>query len=81
MPPSIGKPVPLAAPLEAAHVGQRQPGDGEIGADRLDRRQHRQRIRHPMIAALGDGVGQLALHQPRGDQAAAILGADGVERA
>ncbi len=33
-----------------------------------------------MVAALGDGVGQLAVEQPRGDQAAAIVGPDRVER-
>ena len=35
---------------------------------------------HPMLAALGDGVGQLAVEQPRGDQAAAVVGADRVQR-
>ena len=53
----------LAATLEAAHVGQRQAGDRDIAADRLDRRQHGQRIGHPMVAALGDGEGQFAVEQ------------------
>ena len=46
------EPVALAAALEPAHVGQREPGDRDVGADRLDRRQHRQRVGHPMVAAL-----------------------------
>ena len=74
------QPVALAAPLEPAHVGQREAGDGKVGADRLDRGQHGERVRHPMVAALGDGEGQFAVDQPRGDQAAAIVGAHGVDR-
>ena len=55
--------VALAAALQPAHVGQRQAGDGDVGAHRLDRGEHGQRIRHPMLAALGDGEGQLAVQQ------------------
>ena len=45
-------PVPLAAALEPAQLGQREPGQREIAAHRLDRGQHRQRIGHPMRAGL-----------------------------
>ncbi len=75
------QPMALAAALEAAHVGQRQAGDCQVGAHRLDRRQHGQRIHHPMVAALGYGVGELALDQPRRDQASAIAGTHRVDRA
>jgi hypothetical protein len=57
-----------------------EPGDSEVGSRRLDRGEHRERVRHPMIAALGNGEGQLAFDQPRGDQAAAILRAHRVDR-
>ena len=73
LPPVDRQPVALAAALEPAHVGERETGDGEVGADRLDRGEHGKRVRHPMVAALGDGEGQFAIHQPRGDEAAAIV--------
>ena len=52
-------PVALAAALQPAKVGQRQrrrratsaPSASTVG-------QHRQRVRHPMVAALGDGEGR-----------------------
>ena len=53
----------LAAALQPAEVGKREPGDGHVVADRLDRGEHRQRVGHPMLAALRDGEGQLALEQ------------------
>ena len=39
------------------------PATADVGADRLDRGKHGERVRHPMLAALGDGEGQLALEQ------------------
>ena len=48
-------PVALAAALQAAQLGEREPGRGEIAADRLDRRQHGQRVGHPMLAGLAIG--------------------------
>ena len=65
--------VALAAALEPAEVGKRETGDRHICADRLDRGEHRERVGHPMLAALRNGEGQLALEQGRADQASAAL--------
>ncbi len=70
--------MPLAATLEAAHVGQREPRDGDVDAGGLDRREHGERVRYPMPAALRDGEGQLAPQQSGADQAPATFGADRV---
>ena len=74
--------MPLAAALEPGQLGQRQPGLGEVAAHRLDRAEHGERVRHPMLARLRDGEGQLGLGQQGGDQRAAarrrhdVAGAD-----
>ena len=49
----------LAPALQPAQLGEREPGRGEIAADRLDRGQHRQRIGHPMLAGLAQREAQL----------------------
>ena len=46
-------PAPLAAPLQAAEIGEREAGRGEIAADRLDRREHRERIASPNARPAG----------------------------
>src|SRR5438270_5355970 len=51
------EPVTLAAALEPAHVGERKPGHRNVGAHRFYRSKHRERVRYPMLAALGDGEG------------------------
>ena len=71
--------VALAAALQSAHVGEREAGDRDVAADRLDRGEDGQRVRHPMLAALRDGEGQLALEQRGADQAAAAFGRHGMD--
>ena len=71
--------MPFAAALETAEIGEREPGQSDVGADRLDRGKDRERIRHPMLAALRDGEGQLALEQGGADQASAAFRGDGVD--
>ena len=68
--------VAFAAALQTAEVGKREPGQRNVGAGRFDRRQDRERVRHPMLAGLRNGEGQLALEQRCADQAAAALGRD-----
>ena len=63
----------LAAALEPAEIGKRETGDADVVAHRLDRGENRERFEYPMLAALRDGEGQLALEQRRGDQASAAL--------
>ena len=55
--------VALAAAFQCAHVAQREARRGDVAADRFDHRQRRQRVGHPMVAALGDGEGQVAVEQ------------------
>ena len=71
--------MPLAAAAKAAHVGEREAGDGYVRAEHLDRGDDGERIGHPMLARLRDGEGQLALEQNGADQAAAAVGGDGVD--
>ena len=70
----------LAAALEARHVGEREPGRRDVGAQRLDRCQHGKRVGHPMLAALRDGEGQLTLQKRRADQTGAALRDHGMHR-
>ena len=44
--------VALAAAFEPAEVRERKPGKAHVGTDRLDGREDREGIRHPMLAAL-----------------------------
>lgn len=57
-----------AAPGEAAHFGERETRTGEVGAGSIDRRQHGQRVRHPVHARLRQGERQFAGADLRGDK-------------
>ena len=72
--------VALAAAFEPARSASASAGHRDVGAERLDRRQHGKRVGHPMLAALRDGEGQLAFEQRRADQASAAFRADGMDR-
>ena len=64
----------LPTALDAAHVGKRQAGPRNVGADRLDPGEDGKRVRNPMLAGLRDGKSQLTLEQhahSRGDRRAA----------
>ena len=63
--------MPLAPALDPGQVGQRQPGLRQVAAHRLDRAEHGKRVRHPMLARLGDGEGELGARQDGGDQRSA----------
>ena len=71
---------PPAIAAAPAEIAEREASRGQIGADRLDCCKHSQRIGHPMLARLADGVGEVAAEQTGGNQAAAILGSHGVGR-
>ena len=61
-----------AASGKPAEISKGQPGQGEIAPDRIDRREHGQRIGYPVLARLCDRVAELALADARGDEGATI---------
>ncbi|MCY1172865.1 hypothetical protein D9M73_130090 [compost metagenome] len=64
-----------------AQFGQRQPRQCEIATDRIDRRQHRQAVGHPMLPRLADREAQFARADDGGDEGAAAFGAHRFDRA
>jgi len=49
--------VTLPTSLDAPEIGECETGKSDVAADRLDGRQHREGVRHPMRAALRNGEG------------------------